>query len=114
MVAAQGGDLEAPRPLAPASEIAAEGAGHVTRIDAEALGLGVIELGGGRKRQGDRVDPAVGLEMLVRIGDAVTPGQPLLKVFGEPEPELRARLGRAIELGEAEPHAPTLIQGAPE
>jgi len=87
MVAAQGGDLEAPRPLAPASEIVAARAGWVAAFDAEALGLALIELGGGRKRHGDRVDPAVGFEVAARIGDRVEAGQPLLRVLGD-----RARL----------------------
>jgi pyrimidine-nucleoside phosphorylase len=83
MVAAQGGDLEAPRPLASVSEVTAPRDGHVAAIDAEALGLAVIELGGGRKRQGDAIDHAVGLEMAVRLGERVERGQPLLRLYGD-------------------------------
>jgi pyrimidine-nucleoside phosphorylase len=111
MVAAQGGDLEAPRPLAPASEVAAERAGHVVGVDAEGLGLAVIELGGGRKRQGDRVDPAVGLEMLVRIGDSVERGQPLLRIFGAPEAAAALAIGRHVEVGDTRPAPPPLVHG---
>jgi len=31
----------------------------------------IIELGGGRKKLGDKLDLSVGIEMLVRLGDRV-------------------------------------------
>lgn len=84
MVAAQGGDLDRNRPIAPRSEVAAPRDGVVTAIDAEQLGYVVIELGGGRRKKSDPIDHSVGLEMLVRIGDRVESGQPLLNVFAAP------------------------------
>lgn len=81
MVRVQGGDLDAPRPRAAEIVITADRAGHVASIDTEALGYAVIELGGGRKQQGDPIDPSVGLEMLVRLGDAVESGQPIVRLF---------------------------------
>ncbi len=91
MVAAQGGDLAAERPLAEATEIVADRSGCVARIDAEALGWAVIEMGGGRKKIGDAIDYGVGLEMLVRIGDQVTAGQPLVTLFARPPQRDAAR-----------------------
>ena len=35
-------------------------------------------MGGGRRLATDRIDPAVGVNMHVRIGDAVEAGEPLL------------------------------------
>lgn len=84
MVSAQGGDLDAIRPLAPATPVAAPRAGYVTAIDAEALGLAVIDLGGGRKRQGDTIDHSVGFTMHARVGDQVEVGQPLFDILGDP------------------------------
>ncbi len=57
--------------------------GYVTAIDVEKLGLAIIEMGGGRKRLDDAIDHSVGLEMLVRLGDSVQQGQPLLNVFAQ-------------------------------
>jgi thymidine phosphorylase len=37
-------------------------------------------LGAGRARKGDAVDPAVGLDLAVEVGDAVEAGQPLATV----------------------------------
>ena len=81
MVAAQGGNLDAPRERADAYELTAESNGIITTIDAEQLGHAVIDLGGGRKKVGDSIDFAVGIEMKVRIGDRIERGQPLMNVF---------------------------------
>lgn len=85
MVAAQGGDLDVPRRVAPASEISSRRAGYVAAIHTETLGHVVIELGGGRKKLSDAIDHSTGLELLVRLGDRVAAGQPLIKVFANPE-----------------------------
>ncbi len=81
MVSEQGGEIDAHRPLAPATEVTASRAGYVAQIHTERLGQAVIELGGGRKIMTDAVDHSVGLEMLVRLGDRVDVGQPLVRIF---------------------------------
>lgn len=85
MVAAEGGDLDAPRPVAPAHDIASPYAGFVTAIDTERLGYVVINLGGGRRQLGDKLDLSVGFEMLVRLGEKVDTGQPLARIFAQPD-----------------------------
>src|SRR3990172_6753919 len=64
MVAAQGGNLDAPRPVAPAQDVSSPRAGYIAAIDTEQLGRVIIELGVGRKKLGDVLDLSVGLEML--------------------------------------------------
>ena len=81
MVVAQGGNPDAERPLAPASELVSTGAGNVVHIDTEQLGQAIIELGGGRRKMGDPIDLGVGLEMQVRLGDTVQEGQELARLF---------------------------------
>jgi thymidine phosphorylase len=83
MVTAQGGDLDAPRPVSPVQEVHSQRSGFITAMDTEQLGRVIIELGGGRKRLGDVLDRSVGFEMLVRLGDQVDKGQPLLRVFAK-------------------------------
>lgn len=51
--------------------VVADVAGIVAAIDTRALGLAVIELGGGRRRIEDRIDHAVGLTRIAAIGSAV-------------------------------------------
>ncbi|HEY6563453.1 MAG TPA: thymidine phosphorylase [Pirellulaceae bacterium] len=81
MVQAQGGDLSSSRPRAPESVVSSLSAGYVARVDAEQLGQLVIELGGGRRAAGDTIDPSVGFEMLVRLGDRIGRGDPLARLF---------------------------------
>jgi pyrimidine-nucleoside phosphorylase len=58
--------------------IKAPQAGYISQIDSKALGLLAIDLGAGRKRAEDKVDPAVGFELCVGIGDKVEKGQTLM------------------------------------
>jgi pyrimidine-nucleoside phosphorylase len=111
MVAAQGGNLDAPRPVAPAQEVASPRAGYVTAINTEAIGIVIIELGGGRKKLGDKLDLSVGLEMLVRLGNRVTAGQPLVRVFAKPDAAARIQpdLLAAITIGDRPIVPPPLI-----
>jgi pyrimidine-nucleoside phosphorylase len=111
MVAAQGGNLDAPRPVAPAHEIGSPWSGFVTAIDTERLGYVIINLGGGRKQLGDKLDLSVGLEMLVRLGDAVEAGQPLVRVFAQPDAtrHIKRDLMAAITIGDNQVEPPPLI-----
>ena len=80
-------------------------------MNAEALGLAVIELGGGRRVLTDRIDHGVGLEMLVRIGDRVELGQPLVKVFASESQcnAVKPMIRNAIHIREEPASAPLLI-----
>lgn len=111
MVRAQGGDPDAPRARAPESVVTADRTGYVAAVDTEALGWGVIELGGGRKVLSDRVDFSVGLEMLVRLGDAVRPGRPLVRLFANEPQRSRAAtmIADAITIADEPCAAPRLV-----
>ncbi len=104
MVAAQGGDLTAPRRRAPDSVVCADRSGFVRQIDTEALGYVIVDLGGGRKVLGQEVDHCVGLDMFVRLGDHVEAGQPLARIFaqGNDHEWAASRIAAAIAL-EPEP-----------
>jgi thymidine phosphorylase len=85
MVAALGGPkdlLERPDEYLPAApvtiEAQAERPGVVAGIDVRAVGLAVIDLGGGRRREDDAIDHAVGLTEVAAPGERVGPhGRPL-------------------------------------
>ena len=85
MVCAQGGNLEQGRDVAAPTSILAKRGGYVSGVDAAQLGRMVVQLGGGRQCMSDQIDYAVGLEMRVRIGDAVEEGEELLRVFARKE-----------------------------
>jgi thymidine phosphorylase len=111
MVAAQGGDLDAPRLVAPASDVVARESGYITAIDAEQLGEAVIAMRGGRQKLGDVLDLSTGFEMLVRFGEKVERRQPLARLFAGEETSQAGRekvLG-AIRIAEGEPTLGPLI-----
>ena len=111
MVQAQGGSLDGPLPVAPASMHHADRTGWLVRIDTERLGWAVIEMGGGRRLLSDPIDHAVGLEFLVRLGDPIERGQPLIKVMAGPEAARRAQRhwAAAFEIGDQPMAPPKLI-----
>ena len=79
MLAAQGGHLERGLPVAPVQvAVTAEADGHVEAIDALEVGLSAIELGAGRIRKEDRVDPAAGFVIEAPVGAQVRKGQTLM------------------------------------
>jgi thymidine phosphorylase len=93
MVAELGGPsdlLERPDdhlPRAPVTiEAHAERDGVVAGIDVRAVGLAIIDLGGGRRREDEAIDHSVGLTQIAAPGERVGPhGQPLALVHARDE-----------------------------
>jgi pyrimidine-nucleoside phosphorylase len=54
--------------------------GFVTELDAGLIGRAVVMLGGGRGKVDDEIDSAVGIIIPATVGDAVLPGDPVLRV----------------------------------
>jgi pyrimidine-nucleoside phosphorylase len=87
MVEAQGGDpttLEdlttATHPAAVLLDIRAEHTGTLTRMDAGIIGQTVLELGAGRSRATDPIDPTVGLDHIAKTGTPIQRGDLLLRI----------------------------------
>jgi thymidine phosphorylase len=87
MVAALGGPsdlLEAPhRHIAAAPMIAdvpSPVGGFVTGWQTRALGVAVLDLGGGRRKTEDRIDHRVGIDRIAPIGANISQGMPLARV----------------------------------
>jgi pyrimidine-nucleoside phosphorylase len=122
LVAAQGGDPSVSddgwRPAtAPVTEtLRADRDATVRAVTPTTLGYGLIELGGGRKRLGETVDPAVGFVLHAVPGQQVTAGEPLATAHARDPDGGRTGveiLRRAFVLGEfgtgsADPRRPLL------
>ena len=120
MVAALGGASDfvehaaARLPAAPVQRpLAAPAAGWVRRIETRRIGIACIELGGGRHKAEDKVDPRVGFTHVAAIGERVERGQPLARVHAASEADADAAcqfLADAFTLADSAPEpTPILI-----
>ncbi len=106
MIAAQGGDPDAPLPVGRESHVVtAQADGVLTRLDALAVGVAAWRLGAGRARREDQVQAGAGIELHAKPGDTVRAGEPLMTLWTD-TPE---RFERALEslTDAAEVAAPT-------
>ena len=113
MVAAQGGDPDAPLPAASLVEtIPAPADGYLSRLDARAVGVAAWRLGAGRARKEDPVSATAGVRWLATVGEPVRAGEPLIELHGD-DPALferaRAALDGAIEVSDTPPEPAPLV-----
>lgn len=119
MVALMGGppdmaeDWRTHLPAAPVvGDIVAPADGVVAAWNGEALGLAVVDLGGGRRVETDRIDPAVGLTDVVPVGVRVRRGDPVATVHARDEAgaeRAAASVLAALRLGDAVPDPRPLV-----
>jgi len=120
MVSAMGGPVDFLErwpdrlPAAPVvREIVATRSGYLTAMDGQALGMGVVHLGGGRQKAGDVIDPAVGLSDVLRLGDPIEKGDPLAIIHGsdvDTTERIAATLAGAFTIGDDQEPKPELIK----
>jgi len=103
MVEAQGGDprvVDDPEGVLPRAPlelpIRSPSRGYLAAVDAEALGRASADLGAGRKRKGDPVDPAVGIAFRPKVGDLLGEGEELGRVHARTEDAARAAVARVL------------------
>lgn len=118
IVAAQGGDVRAiddPARLPQAKfkvPLPAPRAGLVADVDAMGVALAALRLGAGRAKASDRIDPAVGVDGLVKVGERVATGAPLCVIHASDEAALadaQRMLAAAITVGDTAPATGPLI-----
>ncbi len=118
MVAEQGGSVDQimhPEKLPQAArEIKwkARKKGYISKMNTETIGRILVDLGGGRKKASDEVNPGVGLAFHKKLGAAVQAGEPIVTVYA-PEKvkltELEAMFHDAVEISGARKPVPKLI-----
>jgi pyrimidine-nucleoside phosphorylase/thymidine phosphorylase len=118
MVELQGGNLRAIddfKKLPQAQHkmtISAPEAGFLASLQCEQVGTACVVLGGGRERKEDSVDPAVGIALHKKVGDAVSAGEPLATIhYNAESPAVRARqlLEKSYQISEVLPKKRPLI-----
>jgi pyrimidine-nucleoside phosphorylase len=74
-------------------EITSKKAGCIASIECESVGTAAVVIGGGREKKEDSIDPAVGIVVHKKVGDAVQSGEPLCTLHYNSETRLQeARL----------------------
>ncbi len=95
MVAAQGGNPDAPLPIAREQHVVkASNSGIITTMDAMKVGVSAWRLGAGRSKQGEQVQAGAGIEMHAKPGDYIEAGAPLFTLHTDEAP----RFERALEI----------------
>jgi pyrimidine-nucleoside phosphorylase len=119
MVELQGGDVRAvddPSRLPRAKvrlPVTAKRAGVVVSIDALELGLVGVELGAGRTRADQAVDPGAGIEIERGVGERVKAGEIVAYVSGASRANVRGQLERvqaAFEMGARAPKRKLVLE----
>lgn len=102
LVQNQGGDVDCvdhpeKLPMAKLVEtIAAPESGYIHEINAQTVGETSVELGAGRMKKSDAIDPAVGIIILHKVGDAVKAGEPLFVIHANDKSKLAAAKERLL------------------
>lgn len=86
--------------------VLADQAGYVSAIETRQVGLVVVELGGGRRRSSDVVDPSVGLTQIAPVGTKVAEGEMLAMLHADTEDaatRAEAQLRDAVQIAATAP-----------
>jgi pyrimidine-nucleoside phosphorylase len=97
--------------VVPAGGEGGEG-GYVAGVDAMEIALAALRLGAGRARAEDRVDHAVGISHLAKVGEYVPPGGTLAVIHANDEAALadaRARVAGAITFSRVPVTPPVIV-----
>jgi thymidine phosphorylase len=101
-------------PAAPVTQAAIPSRpGIVTAVDARALGLAIMDLGGGRRRAEDNIDYSVGLGEVAAIGESVGPDHPLAIIHAATDDNAvraSAALGAAFTIGDQAPTPAPIVR----
>jgi len=88
-------------------DVPSPASGYVTWIDAEAIGFAAMMLGAGREKVDGKIDPAVGLVLLRKVGDPVRAGEPLVQVHYNKDERLEAATMLVLQAFRLSTAAPT-------
>ena len=109
LVIAQGGDVsfvDDPEKLPVAANkmlVTSDRAGYLSQVHAQTIGETAVDLGAGRAKKTDKIDPSVGILVHVKVGDHLEKGSLLYTIFSknsEDAEKAKTRLVGALEWSE--------------
>ncbi|HHW06553.1 MAG TPA: pyrimidine-nucleoside phosphorylase [Clostridia bacterium] len=112
LIEAQGGNPEvidnvALLPQAPVVlPVCSPAAGYIHAIDCQSIGRIAMVLGAGRATKEDPIDPAVGLEIMKKVGDQVCAGEEIAYVHAPNTAAAQAAVQQSLRCFHISPHAP--------
>jgi pyrimidine-nucleoside phosphorylase len=118
IVEEQGGDVEmikSPTKYPKAEyefEIKADKSGFVSEMNSFEIGMASVELGAGRKKKEDDVDPQAGITLKKKIGDKISKGETILTGYTNKPSTIEAasdQLFGAVTIAEAKPEEVNLV-----
>lgn len=118
MIEFQGGDVSTildptKLPLAEKTrDLKASNKGFVTHFDTKGIGHLLVELGAGRKKADDKIDPSVGIIFHKKLGSKVEKGDVLATLYIPShlsDDDIEAKLKKLIKISSLQKRAPKLI-----
>ena len=94
------------------SEIFAPKEGYISGWNSEALGLCTVNLGGGRRVETDKINPAVGLSDIAAIGTRIDKSKPIARIHAariEAADRAAKQVLDAMEISDKPPQTYSLI-----
>jgi thymidine phosphorylase len=93
-------------------DVPAPRGGVLAAMDTREVGLAVVDLGGGRRRADDVIDPGVGLSHVKPLGTRVAEGEPLIRVHAanrDAAQAAAARIAAALSIRSRAPRPTTVV-----
>lgn len=87
--------------------------GYLSFVDTYEIGMAAIDLGAGRLKKEDKIDPKAGIIFNYKIGDDITKGDVVAELFSDSDKKIKLaenRILRAISLSNKKVKSPDLIK----
>jgi len=94
-------------------QVTAASGGYVTAIDTYQIGMAALELGAGRLKKEDIIDPKAGIIFAKKLGEPVNGGEILAEIFSDKKSSLepvKNRILSAISVGKNKPQKTKLVK----
>ncbi|TNE70963.1 thymidine phosphorylase [bacterium] len=94
------------------SEFKADKDGYISKLDAFSFGIAGLELGAGRKKKEDRIDPTAGIVLEKKVGDRVSKGETIFRFYtNRPEAldTVHELIAKAVTISMIGPKQPQMV-----